>query len=268
MPELPEVETVRRVLCKKVLNKKISSIDVIYGNIIKNDIKFFKDNLVNDCFINILRKGKYLIFETNNNYLISHLRMEGKFFYKDKFNGYTKHDHVSINFIDGSKLIYNDVRKFGTMELISKDKIDDYFIKLGKEPKYLDIEYVRMKVCKSNKPVKTILLDQSIIAGLGNIYVNEVLYESKVSPFKLGKDLSTYDIDNVIKSSVRIIDKAIDEGGCTIRSYTSSLGVTGNYQNYLKVHMKDNEVCSICNKKIKKEKIGGRSTYYCEGCQR
>ncbi len=269
MPELAEVETVRNVLKKKILSKKIVDINIIYPKIIENDITEFIDNLIKEIFINIKRKGKYLIFETNNYYLISHLRMEGKYFYKECDSTDTmKHDHIVFVFEDRSKLIYNDTRKFGRMILINKDKLDDYFIKLGKEPKDLNKDYLKEKLNNKNKSIKTLLLDQSIIAGLGNIYANEVLYASKINPYKKGKELCDEEIQKIISSSQKIIQKAIAEGGCTIKSYTSSLGVTGNYQNYLLVHMKENETCKICKTKIVKEKIDGRSTYYCKNCQK
>ncbi len=268
MPELAEVETVRRVLFKKVLNKKIVDINVIYPKIVENDINEFKNMLINDKFINITRKGKYLIFETNKYFLISHLRMEGKYYIKGINDEILKHEHVIFSFIDGSTLSYHDTRKFGRMKLINKDELDNYFIKLGKEPKDLDLDYLKNKLYKSNKYIKTLLLDQSIIAGLGNIYANEVLFASNINPFKKGNDLKDDDINNIIDSSKSIIDKAILEGGCTIKSYTSSLGVTGNYQNYLNVHMKENVPCTKCNNLIIKDRIDGRSVYYCRNCQR
>lgn len=268
MPELPEVETVRNVLKKKVLNKKIKNVNVFYEKMIENDIDFFKNTLKNNEFLDIDRKGKYLIFELNNYFLISHLRMEGKFFYKDKKETINKHEHVEIEFLDNSVLIYHDTRKFGKMKLIEKQQLNKYFEKLGPEPKDADINYLYEKISRSNKFIKTILLDQSVIAGLGNIYANEVLFKAKINPFKKGKEITKLEAKNIIEASSEILDKSIKNGGCTIKSYTSSLGVTGNYQNYLLVHMRENEPCKGCKSKILKTKIDGRSTYYCEYCQK
>lgn len=267
MPEIAEVETVRRVLVKKILNKKINSVLVTYEKMIENDINYFKDVLTDNKFINIDRKGKYLIFELNEHYLISHLRMEGKYFYED-YPSKSKHTHVIIEFEDKTYLSYNDVRKFGKMKLIKKEELSNYFIKLGKEPKDLDIQYLKDKINKSNKNIKTILLDQSIIAGLGNIYANEVLYESCINPKKIGKELSDKEIKSIIDSSNSIVSLAIENGGTTIKSYTSSLNHKGSYQKFLKVHMKESEECLRCNNLIIKEKINGRSTYYCSNCQK
>ncbi len=267
MPELPEVETVRRVLKTKILNKKIVKINIIYGKMIENDLNFFKETLVNQEFIDIKRKGKYLLFETSNYYLISHLRMEGKFFVKESKEELTKHDHLQIIFEDNKTLIYNDTRKFGRCKLIEKSQLDDYFKKLGPEPHQTTSNYLKNKLKNKNKNIKTLLLDQSIMSGLGNIYANEVLYKANINPYSAGKDLSLESIEKIIKVSTEILDKSIKEGGCTIRSYTSSLGVSGNYQNFLCVHMKENELCQTCKSLIKKDKIDGRSTYYCEKCQ-
>lgn len=269
MPELPEVETVRNVLKKKILNKKIKEVNVYYEKIVENNLMDFKSILSVNEFLDIKRRGKYLIFELEKHYLISHLRMEGKYFYKTDKSKILKHEHVEIKFIDDSQLIYHDTRKFGRMKLIEKSELEDYFKNLGVEPKNLNVEYLieKMKKKGNRKCIKTLLLDQSIIAGLGNIYANEVLYKSLINPYKLGKELSEKELKKIINASRKIIEKSIEEGGCTIKSYTSSLGVTGNYQNYLCVHMRENAPCLKCGTLIKKEKIDGRSTYYCENCQ-
>lgn len=267
MPELAEVETVRRTLKKQILNKKIKDIKILYSSIIENksfDIK----SIINDEIIDIQRKGKYLIFETNNYYLISHLRMEGKFFIKPIEEDINKHEHV-IFYFDDFTLRYHDTRKFGRMCLISKEKLNDYFANVGPDANLNpDINIVFKKISKSNLPIKTLLLDQSIIAGLGNIYVDEVLFKSSINPTRKGRDITLLDIENILKNSKLILDKAILEKGTTIRSYTSSLNVYGNYQKYLCVHTKEGNGCPICNTKIIKIKVGARGTYYCPKCQK
>lgn len=266
MPELPEVETVRNYLKKNILNKKIINIDVLYPKMIENDLKFFKDSLINNYFIDIKRKGKYLIFETNNNYLISHLRMEGKFNIKNKDDIITKHEHV-IFYFDDFTLRYDDTRKFGRMKIINKDDLDKYFSNLGPDAnKVKNINEIYNKIHKSNNMIKTILLDQSIISGIGNIYADEILFDSKISPFKKGKDLSFSEIENILKSSEKILNEAIKYKGTTIKSFTSAYHQKGSYQDYLMVHTKN--TCLKCGKPILKNKINGRSTYYCEVCQK
>lgn len=272
MPEIAEVETVRRTLIKSILNKKIIDINVIYPKMIDNDISYFKDNLIGDKFIDIKRKGKWLIFETNKFYLLSHLRMEGKYFIKDNIEEVVKHEHVIIVFDDNTTLRYHDVRKFGKMKLITKEEFNtcDELIKLGIEPmdKALTKEYLYNKINGKHIPIKTVLLDQSIISGLGNIYVDEVLFLAGINPVRIGSSITLNECQNIIKAANTIIPKAINEGGTTIKSYTSSLGVTGNYQNYLLVHKKEKVPCTNCGTIIKRIKVNGRSTYYCEVCQK
>lgn len=272
MPELAEVETVRNTLKKRILNKKIKDVKIIYSKIIDNDPKEFIDLLKDNEFIDILRVGKWLIFELNNYYLLSHLRMEGKYFIKNSEENLEKHEHVIISFNDKTDLRYHDTRKFGRMKIVEKDKLWETpeIKKQGKEPMddQLTASYLLEKFKNKKLPIKSVLLDQEIISGLGNIYANEVLYQAKINPLKQACQLTEEECKNIIESSKSIILKAITEGGTTIKSYTSSLGVEGNYQKFLKVHKKEGEPCNICGNKIKRIKIGGRSTYYCECCQK
>lgn len=271
MPEIAEVETVRRTLLTKILNKKIKKVDVLYQNIISSK-SLDLNKLIGESFIDIDRVGKWLIFKTDNYGLLSHLRMEGKYFLKNKQDKIEKHEHVIITFEDDSDLRYHDTRKFGRMILCLKDDIYklEEITKQGYEPncKELTKEYLYDKVHKLKIPIKTILLDQTIISGLGNIYVNEVLFEARVNPFKKGEEITKKECQNIILATNDIIPRAIKKGGTTIKSYTSSLGVTGRFQQDLKVHMKDKQECSNCHNIIKKEKINGRSTYYCPKCQK
>ena len=267
MPELAEVETVRNTLKKSLLNKRINRVEVFYQNMIENDLDTFKNALEGSSFIDIKRKGKYLIFELKDNYLISHLRMEGKFFIKGLEETKDKHEHV-IFYYDDFTLRYHDTRKFGRMKIINKEELNEYFKKVGPDANSnINPNELYSIISKKNLPIKEILLDQSIISGLGNIYVDEVLYASKINPLKKGNTLDIDNIKNIIKYSKLILDKAIEEKGCTIRSYTSSLGVYGNYQNFLKVHTKAGQKC-ICGDIIKKIRVGGRGTYYCPTCQK
>lgn len=264
MPELPEVETVKRVLKSQLLNKEIKDIKIYYSQIFENIEDSSK--LINDSFIDILRKGKYLIFVTNKGYLVSHLRMEGKFFYiKENDDFFNKHIHLTITFNDNNKLMYQDVRKFGRFHYFNTyDEVINY-MHLGPDANSdINVNDFYNILKKKKKDIKTILLDQNIIAGLGNIYVDEVLYASKLDP-KLPANLLDYDdAFNILTNSKKILDRAIECRGTTIRSYTSSLGVTGGYQNYLSVHTKKN--CPHGHK-VYKTVVGGRGTYYCPICQ-
>ena len=272
MPEIAEVETVRNTLKERILNKKIIDVKIIYDKIIESDKKEFKNILINNEFEDILRRGKWLIFALKEHYLLSHLRMEGKYFIKDSKEEIAKHEHIIISFADGTDLRYHDTRKFGRMKLIKKEYLEktEEIQKQGKEiiDEELTSSYLLEKLQDKKMPIKEALLNQEIISGLGNIYADEVLFASSINPLRKAGSLSKDECARIIKEGKKIILKAISLGGTTIRSYTSSLGVTGHYQDYLKVHKKESEPCPICGNVIKRIKVGGRSTYFCEHCQK
>lgn len=272
MPELPEVETVKESLKQRLLGKTIKSVSIYYDNIIEYpSVSKFKNNIKNQQIKEINRYGKWLIFVLDNYYLLSHLRMEGKYFFKNPKEKLEKHEHVVFNLDDGTELRYMDVRKFGKMHLIEKEEITKKgpFLSMGLEPwdKQLTKDYLKIKFQKKRLPIKSALLDQSIIVGIGNIYADEILFLSKINPQKPANTLKEEDLTNIIKYTKQILEKAIKKGGTTIRSYTSVDGVHGLFQQELYVHCKMGEKCPICATTILKIKVGGRGTYYCPTCQ-
>ena len=273
MPELPEVETVRQGLKKLLLGRIIKRVCVYYDGIIEYpSVLEFTSNIENQKINDIDRFGKWLIFVLDDYYLLSHLRMEGKYFIKGASDELNKHEHVVFKLDNDSELRYMDVRKFGKMHLIPKDKIKDIgpLIDLGLEPwdKKLDISYLRDKYKNKKLPIKSVLLDQSIIVGIGNIYADEILFLAKINPYTRAMDLDENDLFNIIKYTRKVLERAISEGGTTIRSYSSVNGVHGLFQQELNVHSREGEQCPSCGNKIVKVKIGGRGTYYCEKCQK
>ena len=273
MPEKPEVITVAKKLEQKILNKKIKSVDILYPNIVLYpDVATFKENIKNEKIQSITTRGKWIVIELINNYLLFHLRMEGKFFFRTKEDEINKHEHAIFYLDDDTELRFADVRKFAKVMLIPRDKLYTMkpYTELGYEPwdKNLDIKYLKDKYQKKNIPIKTLLLDQSIITGIGNIYADEILFLSNINPLTKASSLTDENLSNIIKNTVKVLDKAIEEGGTTIRSYTSEEGVTGLFQNSLNVHQRQNEECRICKSKIIKIKVGGRGTYYCPKCQK
>ena len=273
MPEKPEVITVTKKLEKRLLGKTIKDVDVRYKKMIDYpDVDSFIKNIKNQKFNSFTTRGKWIVCELDRDYLLFHLRMEGKFFFRTSEDEYTKHEHVIFKLDDGEELRFADVRKFGKVMLIPKDKLYDMkpYNELGHEvwDKDLDSNYLKDKFKNKKLPIKSLLLDQSIITGIGNIYADEILFLSKVNPLTEGSKLTKPKLDNIIKYSVEVLDKAIEEGGTTIRSYTSEEGVTGNYQNNLYVHQREKEPCRICGSTIKKIRVGGRGTYYCPKCQK
>ena len=271
MPEIAEVETVRNTLKKRILNKPIKSVNVRYTKMIESNLEEFKKVLVGRSFLDIKRRGKWLIFDLGDYYLLSHLRMEGKYFIKNHEEELNKHEHVIITFTDNIDLRYHDTRKFGRMNLIKKEELAtaEEIAKQGLEPgdENLTAKYLIDKFKKKRLPIKTVLLDQTIISGLGNIYANEVLFAAGIDPLKKACDVSLEEASRIVTESNRIIKAAIKMGGTTIKSYTSSLGVTGRFQQYLCVHKREGMPCLKCGTTILNMKVNGRSTYFCPKCQ-
>ena len=272
MPELPEVETVRQTLRKNILGKQVSGITVLYERMIVGcSVSEFKEKLIGKTLIEIGRKGKYLYFCFSDDiYLISHLRMEGKYFIKPTCDEIVKHEHVIFQFSDGVSLRYADVRKFGTMELKTKEELfTTHPLKdLGEEANYLTPSYLREKINDKHKDLKAFLLDQSMIAGIGNIYADEICFMAGLHPKQDIYFLTDKDLQNISNAAREVLNKAIAAGGTTIRSYTSSLGVTGLFQLNLNVHTKVNKPCPKCNTTIIKTRVAGRGTYLCTNCQK
>ena len=272
MPELPEVETVRQSLKLKICGKVIKNANIYYDGIIEYpDVKLFCEEIKGQRINDIDRYGKWLIFVLDDYYLLSHLRMEGKYFIKNSSDKVNKHEHVVFVLDNDITLRYMDVRKFGKMHLIDKDKIKDMgpLIELGLEPwdKNLTVDYLRDKYKKKKLPIKSVLLDQSIIVGIGNIYADEILFLSRINPLKKCCSLSDEEMAKIIKYTKEELEMAIKKGGTTIRSYSSVNGVHGLFQQELNVHTKEGFKCPVCGSVIIKTKVGGRGTYYCSKCQ-
>ncbi len=273
MPELPEVETVKEKLKKEIVNTKIKHVIIKHKNIIEYpSVEEFSKLITNQTIININRRGKWLLFELDNYFLLSHLRMEGKYNIKKVGEKLDKHDHVIFELNNNKELRYNDTRKFGKMYLKLKDDIYSTLPleKLGLEPddNMLTINYLKEKLKNKTIPIKSSLLDQTIIAGIGNIYADEILFESKIHPEKKSNKLTNDELSRIIKNTNKIFIKAINAGGTTIKSYTSAEGVHGEFQHKLKIYQRSGEKCIICKEEIKKIKVGGRGTYYCAKCQK
>ena len=274
MPELPEVETVKEALNQTVKGQTIKEIELRYEPMIKNmSADEFKEKLINQTIQAVSRRGKYLVFHFDDYQLLSHLRMEGKYFYVDSDFELNPHVHVIFTLENGKRLLYQDTRKFGTYHLY--DKAIDLettapFQVLGLEPFATEFTppYVKEKIQNKKKPIKSLLLDQTVVCGLGNIYVDEVLYRARLHPLTSSSELTDKDIANVVKYTVEVLARAIEVGGTTIRTFSSSHGVSGTFQNELLVHQRKGENCYECHTPIEKIKVGGRGTYFCPTCQK
>ena len=271
MPEFPEVHVVIEKLKIKTLGKQIKSVDVFREQTIEGDVSEFKNALIGSTIKDIEQVGKFIVFHLDNKHvLISHLRMEGKYFYKEENASYGKHDLVAFHFFGGTKLIYNDTRRFGRM---SVENESDYMNvaplnNVGPDPfKMKDASLLENAYKNKSIPIKTALLDQSIMAGLGNIYTDEVLFMTKVHPETPAKLVSRKKLEEILSASKVVLEKAMKAGGSTIHSFSSD-GIAGDFQVQLQVYGKKDGDCPNCGSKLRKIFVGGRGTTYCPKCQK
>ncbi|WP_335872248.1 DNA-formamidopyrimidine glycosylase [Bacillus sp. 2205SS5-2] len=273
MPELPEVETVKRTLKELVVGKTIHSVSVFWPKIIKKpeEIEQFKEALVEERIENVRRRGKFLLIDTDHYTLVSHLRMEGKYGVYQEEEELAPHTHIIFHFTDATALRYRDVRKFGTMHLFVKGKEQESLplSKLGPEPFSSEFtsEFLAEKLSKTERAVKAALLDQSIFVGLGNIYVDEALFRAGIHPDRKGKSIHNQEVPTLHKAIVETLGEAVEKGGSTIRSYVNSQGKIGTFQNELYVYGRKDESCRQCGNSIEKKVTAGRGTHFCPHCQ-
>ena len=272
MPEMPEVETVRRTLLPLIKGKTIKEVTVWYPKIITGDAKEFKQQLVGKKITTIDRYAKYLLIRLSGNLtVVSHLRMEGKYRLVKINTKKDKHDHVQIVFSDNSALRYNDVRKFGRMQLIKTgtEKEKTGISKLGAEPNSaaFTVSYLQNGLARKKKNIKNTLLDQSVVAGLGNIYVDEVLWETKIHPLSQANTIPAERVAQLHDNINSLIELAIAERGTTIHTYLDANGKTGGFQKMLQVYGHKGEPCVRCGTPLEKIKVNGRGTTFCPECQ-
>jgi len=287
MPELPEVETVRLQLLPKIKGKPIRKIKVLHPKATGNDATFSK-KLTGKAVANIERIGKLLIFSftgQHNLFLLSHLRMTGQFFYVDEKGsiggGHSmtreditlphKHTRIVFSFTDKSTLYFNDMRLFGYVKIASAADVALAKSKFGQEPisERFDIVTFIEKLAKRNTSIKAALLDQSFVAGLGNIYVDEALFAAKVRPDRIASTLTKTEARSVIAAGGKIMRHAITFGGTTFQHFKDTGGENGNYTDYLKVFGKQKTLCPRCQKvQIQKTRVAGRGTHFCPNCQK
>ncbi|MBQ6323254.1 MAG: DNA-formamidopyrimidine glycosylase [Bacilli bacterium] len=273
MPEKPEVITVVNSLKSKIIGKTITGCNIYWNNIIAYPTtNEFKKQIIGEKINSITTRGKFIVMKLNCYSLLVHLRMEGKFMFREKGDKLGKHEHVELILDDNISFRFHDVRKFGKMYLIP---IEDTYktkplVDLGLEydDNNLTKEYLYDKIHNKKLPIKTVLLDQSIITGIGNIYDDEILFMSKINPNRKASDITIDECQMMIDNCRIVLEKAIKLGGTTIKSFTSSEGVHGLFQNELLVHGKAGSVCPNCGEIILKTRIGGRGTHYCSKCQK
>ena len=274
MPELPEVETVCRALSKVIKNSRIKKIE-FYRKDLRWQVKEnLEVSLKNNIFIDPYRRGKYILIPTNTDKIfLIHLGMSGQIRIKKK-DIVQKHDHMRMIVENNNKhfvVTYNDSRRFGYIDLFKKKELREHFLlsKIGVEPlgRELTTEYLQNYFKKRVINIKNALIDQKIIAGIGNIYASEILYKAKINPLRKVNSLSQNDLNSIITFTKIILKKSIDVGGTTIRDHMQPDGSLGYFKQKLQVYGKVNEKCKTCNSFIVKEVISNRSTFICKHCQ-
>lgn len=275
MPELPEVETVRRNLEEYLGGHSIETVEVRTDSVIRKpakDSEKFIAVLQGRIIETIDRRGKYLIFALQENcWLVVHLGMTGKVLVNKKEGDIDKHTHVVFNLDDGNQCHYHDVRKFGGLFLYTTDPYKEAPIsKLGLEPfdNGFTAEYLYQVAKGRHIAIKSLLLDQHVVAGLGNIYADEVLFAAGVRPRKASHRLNRSEADRLVVYSRRILDEAIAAGGSTIRDYRDASGKAGQFQLAHKVYGRAGQACYVCGSRLEKVTVGGRTSVYCPKCQR
>ena len=286
MPELPEVEIVKKSLSKIVNKSKIIDVKIKNKNLRYKIPKVFRKDLLNEKIIKISRRSKYLLFYLNKKILLLHLGMTGKLLILKKNNEIQKtsfyynlnilhkHNHVYFVLDNGIVLIYNDVRRFGFFKIFKTTKIQKipFISKLGLEPlsKFFNLKYVEKFIQNKKINIKNLLMNQTFVSGLGNIYVNEVLFMSKIHPLRISQTLDKLELKILILNIKSILKLAISKGGSSIKDFKNTSGKSGTFQQFFKVYGMENKKCSrfSCTGKIKKISISSRSSFFCNTCQK
>lgn len=274
MPELPEVETVKRSLSEHIIGRSITGVTVHQDTVIKTpDSCDFVSRITGQSFSYINRRGKYLLFGlSRGSILVAHLRMTGRLVYAPEDEPVLKHTHVIFHLDNSFQLRFTDQRRFGCLWLVSGKGIEciSGLCSLGPEP--LGPEFTRHALAELLKGRKTkmkaLLLDQRLIAGIGNIYADEILFHSGIHPERAASSLTGIEIDRLWEAARQVLDEAVQHRGTSFSDYVDGRGEKGTHQNHLKVYQREGSPCARCGSEIQRIKVGSRSSYYCSGCQK
>lgn len=271
MPELPEVETVRRVLAKKLVGKTFSGATVFWPKSIATGAVAFSKEIGERTIEEVKRRGKFLLIGfDDHSHLVCHLRMEGKLFLFGKGEtDFGKFARVILHLADGEELVFDDIRKFGRFWFYPPKQPITCIENLGPEANDLSPQYVLSILKATSRPIKEVLLDQTKFAGIGNIYADEIFFAAKINPFQKATKIATAHNAALIASEAkRILDSAIECHGSTVRTYRASNKVLGQYQSHLFVYSRSGKKCLVCGTKIMKRELNGRGTSFCPHCQK
>ncbi len=274
MPELPEVETIKRTLDKKITGLTIIGVEILMPKIIRDPSpEEFSTKITGSKITRLGRRGKYLLlYLTSDNVLVIHLRMTGRLVYTEPSEPLAKHTHVVLSLSDGSELRFNDMRQFGRLQIAPKQALNQVkgLKDLGPEPlgREFTRTFLRRELKRKRVRIKSLLLDQTFIAGLGNIYADEALYRAHLNPQRIANSLSPREIAKLYHAIMEVLQEGIDNRGTSFRDYVDGDGRKGNYQELLQVYNREGCACNHCGTAITRIKINGRSSYFCPACQR
>ncbi len=274
VPELPEVETIRRTLQERILHRRIQGVRVSYQRILQNCSELeLEEALQNREFVNLRRRGKYLIaYLDSQDRVVIHLRMTGQLVVIPRSYPMEKHVSLQIYLCSDEELRLIDQRKFATVYLLKEPGFDSVkgLANLGMEPleEGFTCMYLMEQVKGRTAAIKSVLLDQRRVAGLGNIYVDESLYRAGIFPGRPAGSLSNTEIDQLHHSIQQVIGEAIEHRGTTFRDYVDGDGRKGDFQKLLRVYGREGQPCKSCGKPIDRMKLAGRSSFFCSLCQK
>lgn len=269
MPELPEVETVKRGVSPYLLGNKIARIEVRNGRLrypVGEEIHALEGETVQT----VSRRAKYLLIETDNYRLVVHLGMSGAISVFDSDFSPRKHDHLIIHLESGKALFYNDARRFGFARTYGIDEMPDYLNQLAPEPlsDAFNLAYFSGLLKDRKRAIKTVLMDQKMVVGVGNIYANESLFLSKINPHREARSLTKEEQETLLGNIKKVLEKAIEQGGTTLKDFSKPDGTPGYFAQELLVYGREGKPCPNCDAPIIRTVITQRSTFYCESCQR
>jgi len=271
MPELPEVETVVRDLRPHLVGRRIAALEVSRKALRRKWSRRWNDVVIGRSVQAIARRGKWIMIDLDGPWLLVHLGMTGQFMVKPAAERRQDHTHLVFTLDDGRhELRYRDVRRFGFAALFALRAELDTFLgvaRLGPEPFDVDPAYWRQAVSKARRNLKAILLDQRIVAGVGNIYADESCFEARLHPTLLGTDLTAPQLERLRRAIAKVLTRAIERRGSSIRDYVGGSGQKGGYQEEFRVYGRTGEPCRRCRTPIERTVLAGRSTHFCPKCQ-
>ncbi|QIT36570.1 bifunctional DNA-formamidopyrimidine glycosylase/DNA-(apurinic or apyrimidinic site) lyase [Wolbachia endosymbiont of Brugia pahangi] len=270
MPELPEVEIISNFLFDKIKNKQISDVTVNNWNLRVPITQNIDDVIKGKVINNIKRRGKYIIWHIDNDIVVTvHLGMSGKLIYAKGEQAQNKHDHVIFSFSDNTSIIFNDPRKFGLVIILNKEQEVNFFNDFGIEPftDEFNGDYLQKLLKSKTVNIKSALMNNKLIVGIGNIYASESLFRARISPLRSAQDLTYKECEKLATEIKNTLSDAIIAGGSTLKDYAQPSGSVGYFQNSFYVYGKVQKPCKICNNTITLIRQNGRSTYFCNACQ-